>query len=146
MVAKEADTQKKITGPMFSSAHHPRVVLRLLGISLVALVLLVLAGCGNTCEQDYSPPSELNTSQNPYAIDYWSTNLGIDGTSWVNQTTGASGVGVVTQEYHCIFPFGCGTMSHVSNTVELAPGLNTVYTYEQNDGCDWRSDYLITLN
>jgi len=119
---------------------------RLLGILTAILTITFLTGCSTQCEQDYPPPSEISTYQNPYRIDYSSSDEVIQYTYWENITIGVSGNGVVTHGYGCFWFVGCGESSFVSNDIQLTQGLNTVYTYEGNDGCEWRDDYLITLN
>ena len=122
-------------------------LLRLLGIAAHISMIISLTGCfGDSCSQDYLPPEEITTSDNPYHISILSTNLSIVSARWVNITNGESGGGSVTQVYECFFPFGCGTWTRVEWDVSLTTGLNTVYTYERSGGCDWRDDYLITYN
>jgi len=113
--------------------------------------LSVLSGCGDeSCEQDYVSSDTITTSQNPYQISYLSSNLQIGGIRWQNVTTGASGVATITQVYECVplilLPPICGDWSRVTMDIALIPGANTVHTYEQDGGCEWRSDYQITLN
>jgi len=46
----------------------------------------------------------------------------------------------------CLFLLGCGTWSQLVVVVPLIQGANTVYRYYTSDGCEWRDDYLITLD
>jgi len=117
------------------------------GSAVIVFMSVSLMGCGgSSCEQDYPPPTEIITSNNPYHIGFYSSDLGISSARWVNITTGGAGPGTVSQAYECFFPIGCGTWSHVEADVYLATGLNTVYLYHSSDGCEWRDDYLITYN
>ncbi len=146
MGAVGANARKATSHQQQDGTHRLNGSFRLLGILTAILTITFLTGCGNECIQDYPPPTEISTYQNPYTISYSSTDLGIQYTRWDNTTTGVSGSGDVTYGYGCVWFFGCGDLAYVSNEIQLAPGLNTVYTYEGNDGCDWRDDYLITLN
>ena len=106
-------------------------------------VVSVLAACGGTdCEQDYPPPSERSTSVTPYQI-VWHSNLDIFSVRWTNVTTGLSGDGTVGTG--CVPLFGCG-WTELEVNVDLDPGENLVYVFHSHDGCEWRDDYLITLN
>jgi len=123
----------------------------LLCVAGVAGTLSLLTGCGyESCEQDFLPPEQITTNDNPHRISYLSSDLGIAGIRWQNVTTGASGAGSVTRVNECTggFPFPriCGDWSRITVDVSLAPGQNTVHTFESSDGCEWRKDYLITLN
>lgn len=119
----------------------------LLGTLSAALVLGSLTGCGGvSCEQDFPPPTQITTTANPYEIRTLSSDLEISSVRWVNATTGTSGGGTVTQVQECVFLFGCGTWSSIEMDIPLVQGVNTIYTYESSDGCEWRSDLLITLN
>jgi hypothetical protein len=124
--------------------------LALLCVAGVAGMLSLLTGCGVDCEQDFPPPEQITTNDNPHRISYLSSDLGIASIRWQNVTTGASGTGSVTRVNECTggFPFPriCGDWSRIIVDVSLAPGQNTVHTFESSDGCEWREDYLITLN
>jgi hypothetical protein len=117
----------------------------------VAGTLALLAGCGSeSCEQDYPPPEQIATSDNPYRISYRTSNVGISQVRWENVTTGDSGTASLEQKYECVpfifFPPICGDWLHVTMDIPLIPGANTVHTYEASDGCEWRDDYVITLD
>ena len=119
---------------------------RLLSVFSFILIITTLTGCGPSCEQDYFPPIEITTNNNPYHLSYLSSDLEIGSARWENITTGASGIANVTHVNECVFPIGCGTWTSVEMDVSLAIGLNTVYTFKSSDGCEWREDYLITYN
>lgn len=120
---------------------------RVLSLITFTIIVTTLTGCNSTsCEQDYPPPFEITTSDNPYNLSFYSTDLSISSARWENITTGESGIANISQIYECIFPLGCGDWTHVEMYVPLTTGTNTVYTYETSDGCEWRSDYLITYN
>ena len=106
---------------------------------------LLLAACGPSCEQDIGPASIIETSDNPYRIFRRSTDLDISSARWVNYTTNQSGSALVYQDYACVFPFGCGTWTHMDASIPLSPGLNRVTFYETSDGCEWRDENDITL-
>ncbi|PLX42998.1 MAG: hypothetical protein C0608_00870 [Deltaproteobacteria bacterium] len=112
---------------------------------IILLFPLTLAACGDECEQDYLPPIEITTSQTPYTLSQYSTDYAISGTRWENITTEGCGSGIVEKTYECFFPIGCGNWMHITNEVELTYGTNTVYIFTKSDGCEWREDYLITL-
>ncbi|HET9736443.1 MAG TPA: hypothetical protein VFP62_14355 [Burkholderiales bacterium] len=113
-----------------------------------AVAFTLLAGCGgsDSCEQDYPPPTVLTAPQSPYQLRSLSSNLAISSVRWVNATNGESGAGTVMQVQECVPFIGCGTWSELIVVVSLIAGLNTVYRYHTSDGCEWRDDYLITLN
>lgn len=122
-----------------------------LALLCVAGTLALLTGCGSgeSCEQDYISSDQVTTSQNPYRISYLSSNLNIGGIRWENVTTGISGTASITLVNECVggflLPRFCGDWSRVTMDIPLALGLNTVHTYERDGDCEWRSDYLITL-
>ena len=111
-------------------------------LTIYAHIGLLVACGGSDCEQDYPPPSERTTSSTPYRIAT-SHNLEYSSVRWVNQTTGYSGTGTVGTG--CVLLFGCG-WTQLEVYVDLDPGENLIYVYEFYDGCEWRSDYLVTLN
>jgi len=74
------------------------------------------------------------------------SDLSIGSVRWVNATTGESGVGTVAHVQECVFLLGCGTWSQLVVVVPLIQGANTVHRYYTSDGCEWRDDYLITLD
>ena len=113
---------------------------------LLIVTLLFLAGCSSECSQDDAPPLELSTSQSPYHLSRLSSDLSIRRVRWANVTTGTSGACTVEQVDECVFPLGCHTWTRVSADTNLAPGLNAVYTYEKDGDCEWRDDYLVTLD
>jgi hypothetical protein len=122
--------------------------LGLLGLLSAAVAFTLLAGCGggNDCEQDIGAPRPITTTQSPYVLSTLSSDLGIGSVRWVNATTGESGVGTVSHVQECVFLLGCGTWSELVVVVPLIPGANTVHRYYTSDGCEWRDDYLITLD
>jgi major membrane immunogen (membrane-anchored lipoprotein) len=105
-----------------------------------------LTACGTSCDQDSSPASIIQTSQNPYQLSRRSTDLDIVSARWENQTTNEIGGATVYQDYGCIFLFGCGTLTHIDASIPLSPGLNRVIFYEDEGDCEWREDIEITLN
>ena len=107
---------------------------------------LSLAACGSSCEEDVGPARIIKTSENPYRIFRRSSDLDITSARWINHTTNESGSAMVYQDYACIFPFGCGTWSHMDASIPLDPGLNRVTFFETSDGCEWRDENEITLN
>jgi hypothetical protein len=124
------------------------VRIRVVKLLSAAIAFTLLAGCGggNDCEQDFPPPTPLTATQSPYELSTLSSNLGISSVRWVNAANGESGAGTVTQVQECVPFIGCGTWSRLVVVVTLIPGVNTVYRYHTSDGCEWRDDYLITLN
>lgn len=117
----------------------------LLGTLSAALLLVALAGCGSSCEQDLLPPRQETTRESPYEIRTLSSDLEISSARWVNITTGTSGSGTVTHVQDCVFLFGCGTWSLIAMDIPLVQGVNNVRTFQTSDGCEWREDLLITL-
>ena len=120
-------------------------------VATLAVALLgaaPLAGCGGDtdCSQDVGPPTALSTTSNPHRIRLLSSDLGISAVRWVNATTGESGPGTVQQVQECVFLLSCGPWSELVVNVTLAAGANTVHMYRTSDGCEWRDDYVITLN
>ena len=133
-------------------ARNPALVgtLALACLAGLAGALVLLAGCGSGgCEQDYVSFDEIATNDNPYRISYRTSNLAISQVRWENLTTGASGTATLEQRYDCVFfiffPPICGDWLYVTMDIPLVPGANTVHAYEASDGCEWRSDYLITF-
>jgi hypothetical protein len=122
--------------------------LGLLGLLSAAAAFTLLVGCGggDDCEQDIGPPRPITTTQSPYELSTLSSDLSIGSVRWVNATTGESGVGTVTHVQECLFLLGCGTWSELVVMVPLIQGANTVHRYYTSDGCEWRDDYLITLD
>jgi hypothetical protein len=127
---------------------RPTGFLGLLGMLFAAVAVTILPGCGDndSCEQDYPPPTQITAAQSPYELSSLSSDLSIASVRWVNATSGDSGAGTVTQVQECVFLLGCGPWSKLVVLVSLIPGTNTVYRYHTSDGCEWRDDYLITLN
>ena len=111
-----------------------------------ATVLGLLTGCGadESCEQDYTPPRVIATGDATYELSYLSSDLSMNRIRWENHTTGGSGMATLAIENRCVPFFGCGNWKVVSMGIPLAAGDNTVYVFEQDGGCEWRSDYVIT--
>ena len=118
-------------------------MIRFLGILWTASFL---AACGTSCEQDSAPANIIQTSENPYQLFRKSTDLDIVSARWENHTTNERGNATVYQDYGCIFPFGCGTLTHIEASIPLAPGLNRVTFYEDEGDCEWDDENEITLN
>lgn len=129
-------------------AISPRVKIQAVKLLSAAVAFTFLAGCGggNDCEQDFGPPRSITATQNPYELSTLSSDLSIGSVRWVNATTGESGVGTVTQVQECVPFIGCGTWSRLVVVIPVIVGTNTVHRYYTSDGCEWRDDYLITLN
>ncbi|HEU4646137.1 MAG TPA: hypothetical protein VFS80_11325 [Burkholderiales bacterium] len=100
-----------------------------------------------SCEQDLLPPDAISTSDNPHRIQYLTSDLGIPSVRWHNVTNGMSGFANLERVNQCTpWPFiVCGDWTQVTMDVPLVPGLNEVQSFTHSDGCDWRSDYAITL-
>ncbi len=110
-------------------------------------VVSILAGCGSSsCDEDGETAYIIQTSENPYQLQRRSTDLDIESMRWENYTTGEAGSGIVYQDYGCIFPFGCGTLSHIEASIPLSPGLNRVSIFEDEGDCEWEDEYEITLS
>lgn len=118
-------------------------MIRLLSILWTAPFLVA---CGTSCEQDSSPANIIQTSENPYQMVRRSTDLDIVSARWINHTTHEAGSATVYQDYGCIFPFGCGTLTHIEASIPLSPGLNRVTFYEGEKDCEWEDENEITLN
>lgn len=104
-----------------------------------------IVACGSSCEQDSSPAYIIQTSENPYPMNRRSTDLEIVSARWTNHTTNEEGSAIVYQDYGCIFPFGCGTLTHIEASIPLSPGLNRVTLYEDDGDCEWKDENEITL-
>jgi len=119
--------------------------LSVLVVAGIVLATTTLTGCGTSCSQDYPPPTQITTDANPYRMSHLSSNLDYVSARWKNITTGESGTGLVTQVSECVFPIGCYLWTKFEYSIPLTTGLNTIYTYEKDGGCEWRDDYLITF-
>jgi len=112
-----------------------------------AIMLGLLTGCGagESCEQDYTAPREIATGDATYQLSYLSSDLAMHPVRWENRTTGGAGMAAMVIEDRCVPFFGCNTWRVISMDIPLAAGDNTVYVFEKDGGCEWRSDYVITL-
>lgn len=115
-------------------------------IMAVLVATSIVAGCGTSCEQDGTPLSIIQTSENPYQLFQRTTDLEIESARWNNRTTGFEGGASVSQEYGCLNFLGCGTLTVMRATIPLAPGLNQVTFYEDDGECEWKEDLEITLD
>lgn len=113
-----------------------------------AVAFTLLAGCGggDDCGQDVGPPRPITATQSPYELSSLMSDLSIGSVRWLNATTGESGVGSAAQVQECVPFLGCATWNELVVVVPLIAGANTVHRYYTADGCEWRDDYLITLD
>jgi len=118
------------------------ILLTVCSLLVFGVSLLMLSGCGDdifdtVCEQDV-PVSQDSTFTTPYTIGYYTTNFDIRAVRWVNRTTGGSGSAQIVQ-------VDANWLS-VHMEIPLASGLNNISVYEDDGDCEWREDYLVTLN
>lgn len=115
--------------------------------AIVVLVLIQVTGCSDSCSQDHPPPWQINTSDNPYHLDYLTTNFDLKSVRWENDTTGQSGNAFLSVVNQCVFPVGCGTWLKVEMDIPLVAGLNMVRTFEKDKGddCEFEDEYQINL-
>ena len=111
------------------------------------LILALVSGCGShSCSQDYPPPWEITTNENPYHLSFLTSDFEISSARWKNITTGDAGISELSTIDKCVFPLGCATWLRIDMDVPLITGENLVYVYEKSGHCEFRSDYLITYD
>ncbi len=131
---------------MHSKPAPKAAYLPLLAALALAAATLQISACKTSCSQDSVPPSQIDTSDNPYRLAYLTTNFDIRAVTWDNRTTGQSGHASLTRVYECVFLFGCGNWLRVEMEISLAPGLNNIRVKEDEGDCKFSDDYQITLN
>ena len=114
------------------------------------LMVLSFMGCtgGEECpEEDWFPPEEITTNENPYSLTRWSDDQEASRAFWKNRTTGASGDCLVYKDTYCwSFPYWCKLYLYYSANISLVVGNNNVTIITYSDNCGECNEYIITYS
>lgn len=114
---------------------------------IVVLLALMVAGCGQQCTQDYSPPVYIDSTTSPYHLAWSTTNTDLGRVIWLNRTTSETGEAIIDGPvWELIWPFGYFQVMKVSMDIPLAPGANDILVtqYDRGWNCGFYDETVIT--
>jgi hypothetical protein len=114
--------------------------------SLLVATALAITAC-EQCSQDYSPPTHIDTTSNPYPYFSRTTNTDLERVTWLNRTTLDAGDGLVEGPFlELIWPLGYFWVMHISMDITLTPGENDVLVteFDKDSSCGFWDEYVIT--